>query len=83
MKYRKKPVVIDADQWIPTHPNSKNVQLLGLRIILNNNETCVEIPTLEGNMIARPTDWIIRGINGEYYPVKDEIFLKTYEKVEE
>jgi len=39
------------------------------------------IPTLEGPMIARQGDWIIRGVNGEFYPVKPDIFEKTYEFV--
>jgi hypothetical protein len=40
------------------------------------------IPTLEGLMLAREGDWVIRGVNGELYPCKPDIFEKTYEKVE-
>lgn len=40
------------------------------------------IPTLEGDMCARPGDWIIKGVNGEYYPCKPDIFEKTYEAVD-
>lgn len=40
------------------------------------------IKTLEGEMIARPGDWIITGVNGEQYPCKPDIFIKTYEWVE-
>ena len=36
----------------------------------------------EGDMKASPGDWIIKGVNGEFYPIKSEIFFKTYEKVE-
>lgn len=39
------------------------------------------IPTLEGTMCANPGDWIIRGVKGEYYPCKPDIFAATYEKV--
>lgn len=39
------------------------------------------IPTLEGKMTARIGDWIVTGINGEIYPVKPDIFLKTYELI--
>ena len=39
------------------------------------------IPTLEGEMIASPGDWIIRGVNGEFYPCKPDIFAKTYDAV--
>ena len=59
MKFRKKPVVIEAYQ---THVG-------------------MEIPTLEGVMRADPGDWIITGVKGERYPVKDEIFKMTYEEV--
>lgn len=43
----------------------------------------IMIPTLEGTMEAIPGDWIIKGVNGEFYPCKPDIFEKTYEKVEE
>ena len=43
---------------------------------------CIKIPTLEGEMIASIRDYIIRGIKGEYYPCKPDIFEATYEKVE-
>lgn len=43
----------------------------------------VHIPTLEGTMLASPGDWIIKGVNGEFYPCKPDIFEKTYEPVEE
>lgn len=39
------------------------------------------VPTLEGEMIARPGDWIIRGVKGEFYPCKPDIFAATYEAV--
>ncbi len=41
----------------------------------------IAIPTLEGVMIADPGDWIIRGVKGEFYPIKDAIFRETYEPV--
>ena len=39
----------------------------------------LRLPTLEGNMIASPQDWIIRGVSGEFYPCKPDIFMATYE----
>lgn len=89
MKYRKKPVVIDAiqlrwDTWsdvcefVPTEYFGGGVYLdddtlqLGLRI-----------KTLEGVMLARQGDYIIRGVKGEFYPCKPDIFEATYEPVEE
>ena len=41
------------------------------------------IHTLEGDMTVSEGDWIIKGVNGEFYPCKDDIFQKTYEKVDE
>lgn len=41
-----------------------------------------EIETLEGTMTASPGDWIVKGIKGERYPVKPDIFIKTYEPIE-
>lgn len=97
-KFRKKPVIIEAlqlrwDNWPEMcehagvgyladgkpegtmgHSNS-----LGLFIPTFG----LFIPTLEGLMIAREGDWIIKGVNGEIYPCKPDIFEKTYELVKE
>lgn len=90
MKYRKKPVVIEAIQWDGSDesaikilkwadarwlycPNSQEKHALVCKMI---------IPTLEGNHNARPHDWIIKGVNGEFYSCKPDIFEKSYEKVE-
>ena len=43
----------------------------------------MEIKTLEGTMIGEPGDWLIKGINGELYPCKNDIFERTYEEVEQ
>jgi hypothetical protein len=80
-KYRKKPVVIDAVQW--TGDNFHEVDEF-------TNETCLWdseglgliIPTLEGDHLACVGDWIIRGVKGEFYPCKPDIFAWTYEPVE-
>lgn len=81
MKYRKKPVVIEAIQW-----NGNNTQ----EILDFCKGDCVEkakgaylyVRTLEGGHIASAGDYIIRGVNGELYPCKPDIFEKTYEVVE-
>lgn len=81
-KYRKKPVVIEAVQW-----NGYNLNeccdfcpaIIGETFRANGNLT---IPTLEGKMTANTNDYIIKGVNGEFYPCKPDIFAKTYEKVE-
>lgn len=82
-KYRKKPVVIEAVQWLnkkivcPPGPQwfveaeeRKQIQLAG---------DVLYIKTLEGEMRADIGDWIIRGVKGEIYPCKPDIFEATYE----
>ena len=81
MKYRKKPVVIEAVMWTGTiTPEMED--LLGEVKVLPKGSSLL-IPTLEGVMEARLGDYIIRGVNGELYPCKPDIFKKTYELLEE
>ena len=83
MKYRKKPIVIDAILW-----NGRNSWEV---IDFINNETLylfteqdtLRINTLEGCMKVNLGDYIIKGVNGEFYPCKPDIFEKTYEKENE
>ena len=96
MKYRKKPVVIDAIQW--TGENLAEVlEFTGKHDKFNewfenfqeyknhveNDGRIFKIFTLEGTMLASPDDWIIKGVKGEHYPCKPDIFDATYERVEE
>ena len=79
-KFRKKPVVIDAVQW--TGDNYQEIS----NFAWPDCGLCGHIPvinTLEGMMQVSDGDWIIRGVNGEFYPCKPDIFEKTYELVEE
>lgn len=87
MKYRKKPIVIEAQQ-LTRMMASVVVKWIGEENISDYNlgeffeDTCyIEIQTLEGNMIAREFDYIICGIDGEFYPIREDIFNKTYERV--
>lgn len=50
---------------------------------VKNHESVLIIPTLEGDMYASLSDYIIKGVNGEFYPCKPNIFAKTYEEVAE
>ena len=77
MKYRKKPVVIEATQWFKHGDHPEVVILNG---VPPQNGW---IKTLEGGHIVTPGDYIITGIKGEHYPCKPDIFEATYEKVEE
>ena len=89
-KFRKKPVVIEAIQW--TGSNLLQViQHTGLNVSASHfkwdeyedlvSKDGLKIFTLEGKMNADIGDWIIKGVKGEFYPCKDEIFKLTYEPV--
>jgi hypothetical protein len=78
--YRKKPVVIEAWQWdgksyLPDRPDWLNRG----HIAVSHSEQTITIYTLEGTMTAEKGDWIIRGVKGEIYPCKPDIFEATYE----
>ena len=77
-KYRKKPVTIEAIQW--NGENLFEIQRF-MRSTVVNHESVLIIPTLEGNKHASLNDYIIKGVNGEFYPCKHYIFAKTYEEV--
>jgi hypothetical protein len=83
MKYRKKPVEIEAIQFIMELKDLKK-----LREFCPNNinydglkDGVLYIETLEGDMLAHEGDYIIKGVKGEFYPCKPDIFELTYEKV--
>jgi hypothetical protein len=81
MKYRKKPVVIEAFQWPPKPaaggcPDWFYESAQGCE---SQDGAGLTIHTLEGDMTAQPGDWIIRGVKGELYPCKPDIFAETYE----
>ena len=85
-KYRKKPVVIEAVQ-IGRRFFGNALEFIGDKAGEYNTgefaeDGCyIDIPTLEGTMTANEGDWIIKGIKGEFYPIKDGIFKETYEAV--
>lgn len=83
-KFRKKPVVIEAIQL--TEDNAIDVLTFcnntGNIVASNEDEMGISILTLEGTMIANTGDYIIRGVKGEFYPCKPDIFEQTYEEVD-
>lgn len=81
MKYRKKPVVIEAVRWTGSITPEMEDWLGEVKVLPKGSSLL--IPTLEGVMEARRGDYIIRGVNGELYPCKPDIFKKTYELLEE
>lgn len=88
-KYRKKPVIVDAVQINESDYETTNkLFLLGisnkLSMMSSNLDGTITftVDTLEGRMTGHKGDWIVKGIQGEFYIVKDDIFKETYEKVE-
>lgn len=86
MKYRKKPVVIEAVQFTGTEKDLTDILALcrgdKTAQVIRFEQGCVFIPTLEGLMRGEVGDWIIRGVKGEIYPCKPDIFEATYDKAE-
>lgn len=91
-KFRKKPVVIEARQvepvkeclhsildWINEHADDQTAWLAFEGLGATAKLVGIVIPTLEGEMTAEVGDWVIEGVNGEFYPCKPDIFAKTYE----
>ena len=99
MRYKKKPIIIEAILWTgynytesevfmgeslagglyePASPERGNGWTTG-----PYSNSAKIIATLEGNMLCQPGDYIIKGIKGEFYPCKPDIFEQTYERVEE
>lgn len=89
MKWRKKPVVIEAYRFNGASSDIARIEAWmdggpcpiegGLK---TNDVRPMDIVTLEGVMRAAPGDWIIKGVNGEFYPCKPDIFQATYERVD-
>ena len=90
-KFRKKPVTIEAEQLNIEHFKLEKgvlhkVEIFGKSFnvwFMDADSPYILIPTLEGNMMAKHSDWIIKGIKGELYPCREDIFLLTYEEVNE
>jgi hypothetical protein len=85
MRFRKKPVVVDAFKWegprslMPVEFRDMDAGIVNPAYL---STPALEIKTLEGYIVASQGDWIIKGIKGEFYPCKPDIFAATYEPVE-
>lgn len=83
--YRKRPVEVEAFRFVPgirmpdwfvaAFPDGMTIESMA------DHQWFIQIPTLEGKMIAETGDWIIQGVEGEIYPCKDSIFRQTYSEV--
>ncbi len=82
-KYRKKPVVVEAIQFKDTKESFNEIRKwVGESFYYDYQEyPRVFIKTLEGDMGVTKSDWIIKGVKGEFYPCKSDIFEATYEEV--
>lgn len=90
MKFRKKPVIIEAVQWTGENSEAILYWVGGYhksdsleRIAYLDKDHQLKIRTLEGEHLANVNDWIIKGVHNEFYPCKPDIFEKTYEAVED
>ena len=83
MKYRKKPKIVEA-QLFRNALNGMEIAKWCHGEFQNRGQDCfILIKTLEGNMLANIGDYIIKGVEGEFYPCKSSVFEKTYDKVED
>lgn len=88
-KYRKKPIIVEAVQVTDSSGlTNEKIFALGIENKLSSfianldGSITFSVETLEGRMTGHKGDWIVKGIQGEFYIVKDDIFKETYEKVE-
>jgi hypothetical protein len=79
MKYRKKPVVVEAEQWDGHNLNNKQSLFQSHNVIVKHDNSEFIVSTLEGSLRGIKGDWLIKGVKGEYYPCKPDIFTATYE----
>lgn len=82
-RYRKKPVIIEAVQWNGDNATEIAHFTKGSNryFELDEADQVIRIETLEGIMTANLNDYIIKGVKGEFYPCKPDIFEQTYEEV--
>lgn len=91
MKFRKKPIVIEAVQWTGKNideitafiPLDDRLMLMPVNTPDSIKEAQLNVRTKEGLLHASPGDFIIRGVQGEFYPCKPDIFAATYDAVSE
>lgn len=77
-KFRKKPVIIEAMRFVGNIDYMTQWCPVGERA---DDGSWFNIPTLEGDMKCSLGDWVIKGVDGEFYPCKGSIFAKTYEEI--
>ena len=85
LKFRKRPVEVEAMEYDGSAASQRAIVAWtnGVAVQMGGVPHNLVIRTLEGNHLASPGDWIIRGVAGEFYPCKPDIFARTYEAVDE
>lgn len=78
-RYTKRPVVIEAVQWRGDFSEISAFMEGSEDVIFLNEDNTLDLPTLEGTNKANLEDWIIKGVKGEFYPCKPDIFDLTYD----
>ena len=81
MKFVKRPIVIEAEQYRAGMQSGSFAEDVIAGIVRYLEGGTMSIRTLEGEMVAHPGDWIIRGVKGELYPCRDDIFRASYDQV--
>ena len=85
--YRKKPVVIEAMHWDGYSVTATVIidwmLANGGTARYHDGPSALSIDTLEGTMTAAPGDWVIKGVKGEFYPCKPDIFVATYDPADD
>ena len=81
-RWRKVPVVVEAMQLMGYESAVAIKEWVGPQCNIDRGDATIAIHTLEGIMVAAEGDWIIRGVQGEFYPCKPDIFEMTYEAAE-
>jgi hypothetical protein len=82
-KFRNKPVVIEAVKFRAGEQDAAFDEDVRAGVVRFPEDGTMLIHKQEGDMVARPGDWVIRGVKGELYPCKPDSFAATYEPVEE
>lgn len=78
-QYVKKPVVVEAIEWTGDEDEARD--FMGVLFLIIDQDERLRIETLEGPMWTNLGDYIIRGVKGEYYPCKPDVFALSYDKV--
>ena len=81
MKFRVIPSIVDAIQWTGSDASFKAIGRLNQSAVYRTSQGLLIITTKDGDERADEGDWVVRGPRGDLYPVREDIFKQTYEKI--